>query len=271
MSGAPGREWDQILERADLEMTDAQIAAADRRLRLLPGDEVVQIRPEWLTATMASASAPVAEDEQPPVRFALVRRAAGRVQAAAAAMLAVVGIHSATAATVTAVTVGTVTTVAVVSAWWPDGANSHETMTYEQSVAILMDATEPVDAREAAMFQVSSVIGTSLKLLGSVEASMAAGEPLAMQAATGRAELVEVLRSESPRFYSLGSSPDVAALFAAVGDMAADPSVRAAGIRSMTDLALAGASALRSMPSLSGELSRVRDVAIKGLIRRIGN
>ncbi len=269
MNGTSGHEWDQILERADLEMTDADLAAAERAMRTLPGDEVVLIRPEWLAATMASATAPIV-DEPAPVKFALVRRAAARVQAAAAAVLAVVGIHSATAATVTAVTVGTVTTVALVSALWPEGEMSHETMDHAQAVAILMDATEPVAAREAAMFQVSSMVGTTLKLLGEVEASSLAGSPLAMQAASRRAELIEVLRSENPQFYSPGANLDVAALFAAVGDAGAEPEARAASLASMSELALGGASALRGMPGLTGSALASRDRAVRALRRLAG-
>jgi len=269
MNGTSGREWDQILERADLEMSDADLAAAERALRILPGDEVVQIRPEWLAATMASATAPIVE-EPAPVKFALVRRAAARVQAAAAAVLAVVGIHSATAATVTAVTVGTVTTVALVSALWPEGEMSHETMDYAQAVAILMDATEPVAAREAAMFQVSSMVGTTLKLLGDVESSSLAGSPLAMQAASRRVELIEVLRSDNPQYYSPGANLDVEALFAAVGNAGAEPDARAQSLASMSELALGGASALRGMPSTSASLAQARDQFIRGVLRRAG-
>jgi hypothetical protein len=269
--GTTGRDWDEIVERVDLEMTDADLAAAERKLRALPGDEVVQIRPEWLAATVATATTPIAEETEARPRFALLRRAAARVQAAAAAVLALVGIHSATAATVTAVTVGTVTTVALVSALWPEGRMSHETMSYEQAVAILMDATEPEEARTAAIIKALGLVGSTLTVLGNVETDSSAGAMLAVEATARRSELLDVLRSDNPRFHSWRAGTDFDAALAGASNAVGDDASRTASLRAATDDALAAASALRSMPALSSDLATARDRAVKGLLRRFGN
>jgi hypothetical protein len=266
MNDATNRTWQQILDRVDLEVRDGDLAAAERALRELPGDEVVQIRPEWLSATIATATAPAKPDPAP--RFAAIRRFAARIQHAAAAVLALVGIHSATAATATAIAVGTVTTVAIVSALWPEGAFSYETMSYEQAVAILMDPTEPEQARQAAMFQVSLVVGSSLELFREIETTGGGAAMLAGEAATSRQELLEVLRGSSSRYYSSQAGSQRAdALLAAAGDPSLEATQRAESLRELAASALAGASALRSMPGITMQLATDRDRILRKLLR----
>lgn len=268
MNHSSNRTWQQILDRVDLEVCDDELAASERALRELPGDEVVQIRPEWLAATIATATAPAKPDPAP--RFGAIRRFAARIQHVAAAVLALVGIHSATAATVTAITVGTVTTVALVSALWPEGAFSYETMSYEQAVAILMDPTEPEQARQAAMAQVGVVVGSTLEALAEIQQNSAAASSLVAEASGKWQELVDVLRASNARFYSLASGPSTDALLAAASDDVADAASRTASVRALAEAALAGASALRGMPGITAQLATDRDRILRKLLRRAG-
>lgn len=118
---------------------DPELVAAEARLAALDDDELVAARPEWIEETVVRVAG-----KPPQVR-------GGRLRRAAAAAVAFFALHGfATAATVTAVSAVAVTAVVL----WPEGANSSETLSYEDARQLLLLQDESDEKRASAMFQV---------------------------------------------------------------------------------------------------------------------
>jgi hypothetical protein len=159
VTNSADRDWERMLERIDLDVSDAELAAAERQLQDLAPEEVAPVRAEWLAATVAkvraeaavqaaAAAAAAAPAPVPVHKFTLLRR----LQRFAAAAAAVVGIHSvATAATVA--TVGVVAVTAVVL--WEAGAFSNKTMPFRLALQIQLRPDQPEFARRAALSQIT--------------------------------------------------------------------------------------------------------------------
>lgn len=162
MTGIADRDWESMLDRIDLDVSDAELAAAEQQLMQLAPEDVVPVRAEWLEATVAKVRAEAARDAAAaaPVRELSFFR---RVQRFAAAAAAVVGIHSfATAATVA--TVGVVAVAAVVVIW-KASAFSRETMPFRMAIEIQLRADQPAEDRVAALTEVSGRVIATIEAL----------------------------------------------------------------------------------------------------------
>lgn len=157
MTRTEDRDWEAMLASIDLATNDDDLAAAERQLRELTADEVVEVRPEWVEATVALATAPASAAEEAPEPVeepAPAPQGSGwwrRTQRLAAAAMAFVSLHAAaTAATVTVVTVVTVTAVVLL---WPSGQHSNTTMPFRLALEIQLRADQPEGDRLSALVQ----------------------------------------------------------------------------------------------------------------------
>jgi hypothetical protein len=144
--------WDQVVERIELEVTDAQLADAERALS---GVEAEQVSPDFVATVMARATAEgVEEVEAAPVRLQLLPRF--RRFAAAAAML-LFGTKLSAATTIGVVAAVTTVVLVVIQ-------NSDE-MTYPEVLQLLSSSNSSLEQTRAGLFEVSKRINSAVRML----------------------------------------------------------------------------------------------------------
>lgn len=256
--GEHDREWDALFERIDMNMTDADLAAADAALRdLAPADEL-PMRPELIAAVVAQAEAEAAA-RRPQ---AVVPRTTwwSRVQKFAAAAAAVVGIQSAaTAATVSVVGVVAVTAVVLL---WPSGQNSRE-LDFPFVVKLAMRADQPEGDRRNAMRMIVANVRAVVRVLRQCENEALAPEELV---ATAHAALVIVESAlTSPAPLELAELEDIRPLLPQLEDSTADVASRLRLIQRLAKLATTGLAVIHSVPAPSLEMESDRIAYLKRL------
>lgn len=265
MTQPEDRDWERLLERVDLEMSDADLAAAEEELRRLTSEDVVPVRAEWVDAAVAKArelpiaAAAAAAAERAPL--ALVRRPRfGGLQRLAAAVLAFLGLHSTAAAAVgvTAVVVGAVVTA---SALWPEMRNSRE-MTFATALQILVSEEEPADAHHAAMAEVNLRLRKLVAFANDVILNQPAGSDWQVAAAGALDDLRDAL--SHPAANPMMTVGDFDLMMGAVeaGSLQSLATVRA--------LAVDGVCALQRMASVDPDARAARDRYLTRLRVRLG-
>lgn len=186
MTRPEDRDWEAMLARIDLATNDDDLAAAERQLRGLTAEEIADVRPEWVEATVALATAPAEAVEEARELAAEPAPAAPaatwwrRTQRFAAAAVAFVSLHAAaTAATVTVVTVVTVTAVVLL---WESGQHSNKTLPFRLALEIQLRADQPEEDRVSALSQAWRRIKAVLVALRTVR-DRAGEDPALVEAA----------------------------------------------------------------------------------------
>lgn len=259
MTGIADREWEMMLDRIDLDVSDAELAAAEQQLAQLAPEEVAPVRAEWLEATVAKVRAEAAEraaavSPAPVHKLSLLRR----LQRFAAAAAAVVGIHSfATAATVAGVGVVAVTAVVI----WKAGVFSTKTMPWRMALEIQLRADQPEADRTIAMFQVFKRVKAAVSAVQRVR-----DDKLSSMA------LVDAARSAVGMFDRQLSEPaggidsDIADTFekclGVVVDATAAEPVRLQHLNTLRTLTSTSIAGILAMPMLSDGLRAEREVAL---------
>lgn len=255
MNAPEDRAWQAMLDRIDLDVSDADLAAAEQQLAAVAVEDTPAVRPEWIEATVAKAGG---TDAPAPAAAVLPRRAGWwpAVQRFAAAVVAFIGLHSAAAAATAAV--ATVAVVAV-TMLWPEGRDSRTTMSYELALQILMEPTALLDERQAAIHETAGNVARSLHALQQASTSGMASGALQAEAAAGFAELARLLSGHSVGSWAPPPGADVQAALQALADPAEPESVRTAGLRQVISLAKAGVVAMQSLPGAPASLLIERD------------
>lgn len=259
MNAPEDRAWQAMLERIDLDVSDADLAAAEQQLAAVAVEEAPAVHPEWIEATVAKAKAPAA---------AVLPRRAGwwpAVQRFAAAVVAFIGLHSAAAAATAAV--ATVAVVAV-TMLWPEGRDSRTTMSYELALQILMEPTAMVEERQAAMHETARNVTRSLHALRRTSTNGMASSALQAGADDGFAELARLLTRRVVVPLTMPSADGLDEAILALEDPSGADATRAEGLRRVIELAKAGVSAMQSLPGATASLAIERDKRL-ATIRRL--
>lgn len=264
MNAPEDRAWQEVLERIDLDVSDADLVAAEQQLAAVAAEQAPVVRPEWIEATLAKAKA-LARAPQPAA--APLRRVGGwrTVQRLAAAVVAFVGLHGTAAAATAAV--ATVAVVAV-TMLWPEGRDSRTTMSYELALQILMEPTAELEERRTAIHETASSVVLSLQALRQVASSGMASGALQAGAAEGFAELARLLSGHPVGSWAPPPATAVDAALQAMVDLAGSDSARSAGLHQVMELAKAGVVAMRSLPGAPASLVIERDRTL-AKIRRL--
>jgi hypothetical protein len=257
------RDWDRLLERLDCDVSAEDLAAAERAMCDIDVADVPPVATDGVDAVIAKATTP-------PVVDGDVEAAEGEREAPlapvhsgwwsglkklAAAVLAFVAAHGyATAATVAVVGGG----VVLVSLYWPEGVNSFATMSYEEAILILGREGEPVDAQEAALFELTRHIGECILLLKQAASTQAPADQA--EAVKRLAQLQQLLDLAKP----VGGPTVPIDNFAARLDASREGSV--ADLWVLSDLTANGVLALRNAQDL--RIARDRDLHVRWLEKR---
>lgn len=256
MNAPEDRAWQAMLDRIDLDVSDADLAAAEQQLAAVAVEEAPAVRPEWIEATVAKAKAP-AEALTPaaaPLRRVGVWRT---VQRFAAAVVAFIGLHG----TATAVGVTAVTVVSVAAALLFSGEHSSRNMSFRMALEILLRADQPDGDRRVAIKKVVVRLKNAIEMLQAVRDQQETPEELA---AAARAWLGALQQQFAGKLsVPLSDAPDtLTESIAVVGDAAAPMSLRMTHLRLLAEMAYAGTAVLRAMPACSPsvETDRVRNL-----------
>lgn len=229
---------------------DPELLAAEARLAALDEAQVVDVRPEWVEATVAR----VVASEAPVVR--------GRLRRAAAAALAFFALHGvATAATITAVSAVAVTAVVL----WPEGRNSSETMSYDLALRLLLREDQPEESRASAMFQIVRRVRGAIDALHLVQRTDGVDQSVQTAAAAGLQRIGDCLagRRAAP---AMGDLVDPLSTVEIVRSTAGPQRITIADVEHCVVGACRGVGAMHALQPSNARLVKDREV----LMRRLG-
>lgn len=178
--------WDQVVERIELGVTDAQLADAERALR---GVESEEVRPEFVETVMARATAEVvaAVEAAPVAKPAPLRLLPRMRRFAAAAAVFLFGSKLSAATTVTVLAAVTTTVVVVIQ-------NSHE-MTYPEVLQLLRGRGNSREQLSSGLGQVADRIRDALRVLRRIRDDSRTPPVIAQATREGLARLASGQRS----------------------------------------------------------------------------
>lgn len=237
--------WDKVVDHMEMQVSDAELAAAERELRDV---ERQPMRPELIERVMAQAEAEVAARVARVPVVVVETKAPARVIAlprtrrAAAAAAAFLGMNKLTAATA-------VTTMAVVTAvaLWPRH-HSAENMTYGVAVEILRSGSLVEEDAGPALGQVTRRVQGAIGILQMVRDDPTSTHALADAARRGLVSLAAGAFPPAPSFLD-----DIDLSAASAADGSRDEAERLHHVQHTVLLAACGLSAIRDYRNVNLE------------------
>ena len=237
----PMSDYRQFPQDGLVDVSDADLAVAERRLRELPSEEVVPLRPEWIESVVAAAGSTRAAESPPlPIGPRPTLPWLRRWGAAAVALFGIQGF----AAAMTVTGVGVVT--AAVFIW--NGQNSTKTLSFDEAVQRLLREDHD-ELRDSAMKQV--VMAGSAVIHALLMISEESGDPALVAAARdGLATIADLVDGKAVPPIAAVKDTFLASLMV-LGDRGRDGATRQFHLARCLDCMAIGIAAIHTMPACS--------------------